>query len=53
MSNKAEYIKGMERLLVIMPKKKLQKHLMNWMNRELTLNDKLFEVRLLLVVWDK
>lgn len=53
MNSKEEYIKGMERLLVIMPKKKLQKELASWLNRELNLRQKLFEVRLLLVVWDE
>jgi hypothetical protein len=42
----------MERLMAVMPKKKLKKHLVKWINQGLTTEQKLFEVRLLLVAWD-
>ena len=53
MNSKEKYIEGMERLMEIMPKKSLQRHLMLWLNKRLTVEQKLFEVRLLLVAWDE
>ena len=52
MNDKEKYVNGMERLIKIMPKQSLQRHLILWLNKRLTVEQKLFEVRLLLVAWD-
>ena len=44
-----EYKTGMERLMKIMPRKKLKRHLSKWIVAKLSLEDKLFEVRMLLL----
>lgn len=47
------YLTELARLVDVMPQKKLQKHVAKWLNDGLTVTQKLFEVRLLLVVWDE
>jgi len=52
-SDSEKYVDGMARLAKVMPRKMLKKHLIKWINKGLTVSEKLFETQLLLIVWSK
>ena len=52
MNDSEKYVGEMARLMKVMPRKMLKKHLIKWINKGLTVSEKLLEVRLLLVAWD-